>query len=889
VAAAKASEAAVQQQLDSAAAVCCDLQEALVREQSAHAATQQLAVEHLATLCSAVTAESQEVQQVEVGESPLQLQQLQTLLDRPSAVLRNTAVAAAQLREAVQQFLHSEAGDSAAATAAVDATASSSSVSNSVEVLAEALTHKAQAVAEQLNLAEIGRITLEEHLCTVNTELQAVLGDLSTAQTEQAELEQQLQVASEERDKLSAQVQAQQQKQLSMTEVAVQVSPLVSATGAQTDALQHDAVTAKTVHTQGTANTDAAELHTASEHAACVPQEGAVAQQQRSEISVSVDGTDVEIGASPLPHQQRQRSSTTDKVVQALQQQQQHRHRPPLPPASPTAQRVAINERRQQQEQQHYMYTAGSSDGEEQQQQQQQLSCSSIHSEDCGGTTAATTAAAVNVTAFSNSSNAAVQRQRSQQQQYNQPRVAATGATAAAAENSVTHTGSQEQLQQRLHNADTQLHRLTQALQEQRTARARAEQRAAAADSTVTALRAQISTDRAVLKRLQSESEKARHLCSSVASQVQELKLARQQLAAASAVQSTLQHKLQQCEGRLQTAEAAAAAATSELEALPRDALVAQAELRCVCASTYSCDGCYAVGCMFVVSACPLVCLDKHACSSGVTAVAPFHRRGGNMVASLLFVCMNTDVCAVYVPLLMCHHRCAKLELARALQHLQEQQAAWSQRARDVAANVDSERRSMLRRIQEQALAVHQLSAYAAQAQHQQQQQQQCSSTRSESGMLSNWQQQQQQVRSTTVHDRWSSGWCASINDELNNSSSLDRRVVNSSVSKGDSHRVRSSGAGDGAGDGSSVCSNASSSSSNSGVSDDRASYVLPAEDASMYRHSYRSVHMASSQQQQQQQQQQLQQQHTSGADVTRLATAATTSALYESGITDHH
>jgi hypothetical protein len=200
-----------------------------------------------------------------------------------------------------------------------------------------------------------------------------------------------------------------------------------------------------------------------------------------------------------------------------------------------------------------------------------------------------------------------------------------------------------------------------------------------------------------------------------------------------------------------------------------------------------------------------------------------------------------------------------------------------------VAADVDSERRSMLRRIQEQALAVHQLSAYAAQAQ-QQQQQQQCSSTRSESGMPSNrqqQQQQQQQVRSTTVHDRWSSDWCKSVDDQLNNSSSFDRRVVNSSISRGDSHRVRSSGAGDG----SSVCSNASSSSCSSGVSDDRASYVLPVEDASMYRHSYRSAHMASSQQQQQQQQ--LQQLYSSSADVTRLPTAAATSALYESGITD--
>jgi hypothetical protein len=253
---------------------------------------------------------------------------------------------------------------------------------------------------------------------------------------------------------------------------------------------------------------------------------------------------------------------------------------------------------------------------------------------------------------------------------------------------------------------------------------------------------------------------------------------------------------------------------------------------------------------------------------------------------------MSTYACVVCMPLLMYHHRCAKLELARALQHSQEQQAAWSQRARDVAAGVDSERRSMLRRIQEQALAVHQLSAYAAQAQQQQQQQQRHRSTRSESGMPSNWkqqqqQQQQQQVRSTTVHDRWSSGWGNSIDDQLNNSSRLDRRVVNSSISRGDSHRVRNSDAGDGAGDGSSVCSNASSSSSSSVVSDDRASYVLPAEDASIYRHSYHSAHMASLQQQQQQQQQQLQQQYASSADVTRLVTAAATSALYESGITD--
>jgi hypothetical protein len=173
----------------------------------------------------------------------------------------------------------------------------------------------------------------------------------------------------------------------------------------------------------------------------------------------------------------------------------------------------------------------------------------------------------------------------------------------------------------------------------------------------------------------------------------------------------------------------------------------------------------------------------------------------------------------------------------------------------------------MLRRIQEQALTVHQLSAYAAQAQ--QQQQQHYSSTRSESGQLDNW--QQQQLRSTTVHDRWSSDWCKSVDGQLHNSSSsIDRRAVNSSMRRADSPCVRDRDTG-------SVCS--SSSSGSSSVSYDRASYVLPAEDVSMHRHtSYHTAHATSTQQQQQQQ-------YSSSSDVTRLRTAA--SALYESGVTD--
>jgi hypothetical protein len=180
----------------------------------------------------------------------------------------------------------------------------------------------------------------------------------------------------------------------------------------------------------------------------------------------------------------------------------------------------------------------------------------------------------------------------------------------------------------------------------------------------------------------------------------------------------------------------------------------------------------------------------------------------------------------------------------------------------------------MLRRIQEQALTVHQLSAYAAQAQ---QQQQQHSSTRSESVQLDNWQQQQQQqqLRSTTVHDRWSSDWCKSVDDQLNNSSSsIERRVVNSSMRRADAIGVRD-------GDAGSVCS--SSSSGSSSVSYDRASCVLPAEDVSMHsRHTnYHTAHVTTSTQQQQQQQPQ----HSSSSDVTRLRSAA--SALYESGVTD--
>jgi hypothetical protein len=571
VAAAQASEAALQQQLDSAAAMCCDLQEALVREQSAHAVTQQLAVEHLASLCCATTAQ-QHVQQVEVGESPLQLQQLQTVLDEHSAVLRDAAAAAARLREAVQLFLCSGTEDDTAA--AIDATDSNTISSNSMEQLAEALTHRAQAVTEQLNHAEIGRITLEEQLCTVNSELLAVQDELSVVQRAQADLTQQLQLATEERDKLSEQVQLQQQKQQSMAEAAVQVSPLVSASSAQTEALQHDAATVQAACTLAAVQTDTIEALT--KHATNETHEVTIAEQQRLENSSTIE-KGVEFGASPTPRQQHQRSSTaTDKIVQSLlQQQQQHRHRPPLQP-SPTA-RLTAAERTQQQEQQHYHCTAESSDGEEQQQhhQLQQLSYSSVYSEDYGAAATGTSAGAVNVTATSTSSSAPQQRQQSQQLQLKQQ----PAATAAAG------TTDSAALQQRLLSADTALHRLTQALQEQRAARARAEQRAAAADSTVAALRAQASTDRAVLKRLQNEADKARHLCSSVASQLEELKLARQQLAAGSAVQSTLQQRLQQCEAKLRTAEAAAAAATSELEALPRDALVAQAELRCVCSS----------------------------------------------------------------------------------------------------------------------------------------------------------------------------------------------------------------------------------------------------------------------------------------------------------------